>query len=192
MDLFMMFAILGGIYAILAVWHFPADWLFQTHKEALAKSEDHVVRALHCLVYTLMYVPLLLLLRIRDGGWGPELVLGWHFWSSLAILWLSHFGIDTYWPVMMWAKHLRKAPQFNDVIKPVTLTKEQLDNVIAGKGVVKGVGWSDKVVDRITYDSDKKAFKAFFATPIGAILCITMDQLFHLAFLGPVAWLVAN
>ncbi len=195
MELLLLLAVLAGVFVILAFWHFPADWLFQTHKEALAKSENHLIRARHCLVYTAMYLPLLLLLRIRMDYWGPQLVLGWQFYASLAILFFTHFGIDTYWPVMMWAKYLRRAPQFKDVVKPLTFTKQQWDDVISGK--VKMVasppkGWSDKEVDRITYPSDKEAFRAFFMTPIGAILCITMDQMFHLACLWPVAWLMAN
>jgi hypothetical protein len=198
MDLLMLLAILGGIYVLLAFWHFPADWLFQSQKEALAKAKDHLVRARHCTVYTLLYVPLLLLLRTRvhegifDYGPNVETMLGYQFWASLAILWVSHFIIDTYWPVMMWAKYLRRAPQFKDVVKPVLLTPEQVEDLKTGKGIVRGVGWSDKEIDRITYKSDEDAFKAFFMTPVGAILCITMDQLFHLWFLWPVAWLVAN
>jgi hypothetical protein len=150
------------------------------------------------LVYTALYVPLLLLLRIRvshdvfgDGGW-ECLWNTWQFWWSLGILWTTHFVIDTYIPVMLWAKYLRRAPQFKDVVPPVMLTKEQLDNLMAGKGLVVGRGWSDKEVDRITYKNDEEAFKAFFMTPIGSILCITMDQLFHIACLWPVAWLMAN
>lgn len=194
----MLLAILAGVFVLLAFWHFPADWLFQSQKEALAKAKDHLVRARHCTVYTMLFVPLLLLLRVRihndifGSGDNPELVLGWQFWACLAILWVSHFIIDTYWPVMMWAKYLRRAPQFKDVVKPVCLTPEQVEGLKSGKGIVVGRGWSDKEIDRITYKSDEDAFKAFFGTPVGAILCITMDQLFHLWCLWPVAWLIAN
>ena len=116
MDLLMLLAILGGIYVILAFWHFPADWLFQSQKEALTKATNHWVRARHCLVYTALYVPLLLVLRLRMGIFGDlHLADMGNFWWCLGILWLSHFIIDTYWPVMMWAKYLRRADQFKHV-----------------------------------------------------------------------------
>jgi hypothetical protein len=193
MDLLMLLALLGGIYVLLAFWHFPADWLFQSEKEALAKAKNHLVRARHCLVYAAIYVPLLLLLRTRihegvfDYGPTAELVLGWQFWTSLAILWGTHFVIDTYIPVMLWAKYLRRASQFKLVLTPEERLRRARERARDPKG------WQDKVVDQpITYDDDEAAFKAFFMTPIGGLLCITMDQLFHLACLWPVAWLVAN
>ena len=179
MDLLMLLAILGGIYVILAFWHFP-------------------VRARHCLVYTALYVPLLLVLRLRMGIFGDlHLADMGNFWWCLGILWLSHFIIDTYWPVMMWAKYLRRADQFKHVKRygpradgSYTMTAQQFRQFMEHGTVV--TGWQDKVVDEITYANDAEAFKAFFNTGIGAILCITMDQLFHLAFLWPVAWLIAN
>jgi hypothetical protein len=106
--------------------------------------------------------------------------LGWPFWTALAILWTSHFIIDTYWPVMMWAKYLRRAPQFKDVVTPFERARLNAQRK----------GWEDKVVDKVYYDSDEEAFKAFFMTPLGGLLCIVMDQLFHLAFLWPVAVLM--
>jgi len=203
----MLLALMGGVFAILAFWHFPADWLFQSHKEALAKAKNHLVRARHCLVYTAIYVPVLLLLRLRINPYdGLHLASLDNFWWCLAILWVSHFIIDTYWPVMMWAKYLRRAPQFKDVQKygpradgSYAMSNAQFEQmmrpggmVLATTGSVQRKGWSDKGIDRITYANDEEAFKAFFMTPIGSILCITMDQLFHIACLWPVAWLIAN
>jgi len=205
MDLLMLLALLGGVFVLLAFWHFPADWLFQSQKEALAKAKDHLVRARHCTVYTLLFVPLLLLLRVRihgdifGNGDDIELVLGWQFWTCLAILWVSHFIIDTYWPVMMWAKYLRRAPEFKRVKAfgrradgTVVIPANQSIQFVAGAPVTPRKGWSDYEIDEITYANDVEAFKAFFGTHTGAILCITMDQLFHLWCLWPVAWLIAN
>ena len=120
-------------------------------------------------------------------GFGPGFLASWlspPSWPVLGaafILLVSHFIIDTYIPVMLWAKYLRRAPQFKDVV---------------AAGEVKLVPtaakpWSDKVIDRVTYLSDVEAFKASFATPVGAILYITMDQFLHVAFLLPVALLMA-
>lgn len=203
MDILVYTAIAGGLFALLVFWHFLSDWVFQSQKEALAKATNWRVRARHVTVYTVLFIPLLMLLSLRVGhsmlgdDGGMSLEIGPRFYLSLAILWGSHFFIDTYWPVMMWAKYLRRAPQFQDVVKPVWVPIRSETVLPSGQKVI-GIklerkprpGWSDKVVDRITYDSDVDAFKAFFGTPVGAILCITMDQLCHIACLLPVAWLM--
>lgn len=170
---------LGGILAMLVFWHFPADWLFQSHKEALAKSKDWLVRARHCVVYTALYWPLFLLVNFHGLKAGLATV----------ILYVSHYIIDSYIPVMLWAKYLRRAPQFADVVPPVTLTKEQLDALLRGEGSIVGVGWTTDR-DRITYKNDEEAFKAMAATNLGLLLMIVMDQFFHICFLIPVAWLM--
>ncbi len=158
-------ALTGGVFAVLAFWHFFADWVFQSHKEALAKSTDWVVRLRHCLVYTVLFVPLFWLVGFR----------GIKETFALLLLLTSHFIIDTYIPVMLWAKYLRLAPQFAQV------------------GVRQPPqGWQDKVVEPVTFNGDVEAFKAFFATNVGAILCITMDQFLHIGFLLPIAWLMVH
>ena len=118
---------------------------------------------------------------------GPELdmTLGWQFYVAFAILFVSHYIIDSYVPVMLWAKHLRKASEFSYVVPPMTLTKEQHEAFMKGEMKIHAVGWSDKVVDHVMYPNDKEAFKAFAHTPIGVVLMITIDQLFHIAFLLP-------
>lgn len=159
------FGSVGGTFAVLVFWHFIADWLFQTHKEAMAKARFPTVRAIHCLKYALAFLPVFWLLRSENA------TVAW----SLVILLLSHYVIDSYVPVMLWAKHLRKAPQFTDaVFSPAA----------------EAGGWSDRKIDRKTYRTDEEAFKAFAATPLGLVLMITMDQLFHIAFLLPVAWMI--
>src|SRR5581483_3831957 len=68
-----------------------------------------------------------------------------------------------------------------------SMTEQQYKQLMEGKGQL---GWSDMVVDEITYANDREAFKAFFMTPIGGLLCITIDQLCHIACLIPVVWLM--
>lgn len=174
----------GGLFAILVFWHFFADWIFQSEKEALAKALNWQVRFRHVGVYTTLFLPLFMYV----GFWDMRTVL------ACAILWVSHFIIDTYWPVMMWAKYLRRADQFNHVKKhgrrtdgSFSMTEQQYKQLMEGKGQL---GWSDMVVDEITYANDREAFKAFFMTPIGGLLCITIDQLCHIACLIPVVWLM--
>lgn len=179
------FSNVGGVFGLLVFWHFVADWLFQSHKEALAKASFPTVRAIHCIKYTLAFLPIFWLLRAEN------LTV---VWSMLTLL-LSHYVIDSYVPVMLWAKHLRKAPQFDQVKRygrrtagtyvlptgqPITFTGPEH----------AGRGWVDNEVDELTYANDKEAFKAFAGTPLGLVLMITMDQLFHIAFLLPVAWFI--
>lgn len=152
----------GAAFALLTFWHFVADWLFQSHVEAMAKAKDRDVRAWHCVKYALAFVPVMLVFRLDIV---PTL-------AAFTILLVSHYIIDSYVPVMLWAKHLRKAPQF------------------AGVGRAWVPGWEDKKVEQPCYETDEQAFMALASTPLGLILLITMDQLFHIACLLPVAAMV--
>ena len=142
----MSIAELGGFFSILVFWHFVADWIFQSHDEAMKKSKNHEIRAIHCMIYTICFFPLLCVLPLTT----TQLLI------SVAILFFSHFIEDTYVPVMLWAKHIRKAPEFN---------------------------WHDR---------DEDAFIAFASTPLGKILAIVVDQLVHIAFLLPIAYMAAQ
>lgn len=145
---------------ILVLCHFAFDWVYQTHKEALAKALDRRVRFWHCVKYAAPFAPVLWWFGMDAAAVA----------ASLAILFGTHYVIDSYVPVMLWAKHLRKAPQFANVGKRFPL-----------------VGWQDKVIEERGYESDIDAFKAFAATPLGLILVITMDQFLHIACLLPIA-----
>ena len=161
------FSKVGGIFALLTFWHFFADWMFQSHTEAMTKTSDRLVRAWHCFKYALYYVPLFILLTKS----------GVMFVIVLYITYMSHYIIDSYVPVMLWAKYCRKSPHFN--------------KVDADKSIPLPM-WSDKVVDHVTYKTDREAFLAFMATPIGLILVIVMDQFFHIAFMLLNAFLLVN
>jgi hypothetical protein len=134
--------VIGSLFSLAVFWHFVADWFPQSHQEALAKSQNADTRAWHCSKYTLvMMAPLI----------GTNLITRPYVAFACAmILYVSHYIIDSYVPVLLWAKYLRKHPAFDNVM------------------------------------SDKDAFKAMASTNIGLILIITMDQLFHIAFLLPV------
>lgn len=91
----------GGLFAVLTFNHFLVDWVFQTHDEAMNKSTSWVWRAQHCFLYTAGFLPVLWLL-----GLSPiRLVLG-----CLILFW-SHFLEDTYIPVYLWAKYIRRMPE---------------------------------------------------------------------------------
>ena len=91
--------------------------------------------------------------------------LEWIF--SINLLFWSHFVEDTYLPVYYWAKYIRRPPQMTEPQKTTGL-----DGYVT-------VGQPDP----------KKGFVQFVETPIGKILMIAVDQIIHLAFLFPIAWL---
>lgn len=96
---------IGGILALLTLLHFVADWVFQSHAEAMAKPTNHKVRAKHCLIYTAICCAALALC----GSGLP--VLAW----SAVLLFTSHFLEDTYLPVLVWARYIRKPPEMAGV-----------------------------------------------------------------------------
>ena len=105
---------IGGIFALLTFWHFVADWLPQSHAEAMAKSSDSHVRALHCAVYTvLMIIPVCFLIQMQHGQSYHSAIL---YCIFMAILFVSHFYEDTYKPVVWWLKQVRRIPQFENAI----------------------------------------------------------------------------
>jgi len=191
-----MVARTGGIFGILVFWHFFADWVFQSHKEALTKASDWKVRFRHCWLYAALFMPLVAFLKCDEPTWlrpwaGPGVLV-------FVILFLSHFIIDTYWPVMMWAKHVRRFPQFAEVTQPFMKGWDEFINQpVVPTPPDPPAGWQDKIVDHplhrtYKYKTDWDAFEAIFATPTGAIICITMDQFTHIAFLLPIAYMIVT
>ncbi len=138
----------GGVFALLTLCHFVADWVFQSHDEAMAKSRNALVRARHCLVYTV-------LCEVAIGAMVP---LTWPVGVFIAIvLWLSHFLEDSYMPVYMWARYIRKPPEMTNKVS------EEVPGIELAR------------------------FIRFVETTLGKILLIAIDQIVHLMFLIPVA-----
>lgn len=159
-------ALAGGLFAVLAFVHFFVDWIFQSHKEAMAKHNNHIIRAKHCLIYTVGFLPVLFLAR------GSLTSVEWHV--ILATLFLSHFVEDTYIPVYWWAKYIRKVPEFECVDYVWHLTE------------------GERVFQARVKDEETKAFQAFVATPLGKILMIAIDQIIHLTFLWVPVYCMLN
>lgn len=151
-------ALLGGLFAVLGFIHFFVDWVFQSHAEAMVKHNNPKVRAKHCLIYTAGFIPLLAFCHLS--------ILEWVL--SLNILFWSHFCEDTYVPVFLWAKYIRKPPEMTEPVK-----KTELDGYVT-----------------ILPPDPKEGFKLFVQTPMGKILMIAIDQIIHLAFLFPIAWMI--
>ena len=93
---------IGGLFAFLAFVHFAVDWIFQSHAEAMVKHKHDGIRAKHCLIYTVPFVPIL-------AWWGFDVVM---VVGLSGILFLSHYLEDTYKPVVFWMRHIRRHPAF--------------------------------------------------------------------------------
>jgi hypothetical protein len=162
MDRVHQIALGGGLFAVFTFIHFFVDWICQTHAEAMAKHNNAKVRARHCLIYTVGFIPLMYLL-----GFTPlKFVIG------LNILFWSHFVEDTYFPVFLWAKYIRKPAEMT---APIVLQ----DN----SGLIKA---------QVLPPDPKEGFIKFISTPLGKILMITVDQIIHLTFLIPLVWMALN
>lgn len=153
-------ALTGGILAILVFIHFFVDWIFQSHAEAMVKHNTPRVRAKHCFIYTLGFVPILMLFHLTS----------WEFFFALNLLFWSHFAEDTYLPVYLWAKYIRKPPEMTEPRK-----------VVGADGYVS-----------VLPPDPKAGFVEFVKTPMGKILMIAIDQIIHIAFLIPIAWLMMS
>lgn len=164
MHLVILLALAGGLFAILTFIHFFVDWIFQSHAEAMAKHNNALVRARHCAIYMLGFVPLLCFFL-----WTHTLT-PLQYPLSLAILFFSHFIEDTYLPVYWWAKHIRKPPE---------MTEPYMSTDIDGKTI-----WLPA--------DPKIGFVKFVQTPLGKILMIAIDQIIHITFLFPIVWMVMD
>jgi hypothetical protein len=151
-------ALLGGIFAVLAFIHFFVDWIFQSHAEAMVKHNNPYIRAKHCLIYTLGFTPLFWIV-----GMGP-----WEWAIGLNVLFLSHFYLDTYHGVYLWAKYIRRPPE---MVQPRKITG--FDGYVS------------------IFPPDAKAgFVEFVQTPLGKILMIAIDQISHLSFLWVIVYMM--
>lgn len=151
-------ALTGGLFSILVFVHFFVDWIFQSHAEAMVKHNNPKIRAKHCLIYTAGFVPFMWLFNFS-----------WFEWLlALNILFWSHFAEDTYVPVYLWAKYIRKPPEMTEPRK-----QKLIDGYVA-----------------ITAPDPKAGFVEFIQTPMGKILMIAIDQIIHIAFLIPIAWMM--
>ena len=133
------------------------DWLFQSQSEAVAKATSPRVRAWHCLTYAAPFVPILYLMGLSGG-----------IIACVAWLWLSHFIIDSYVPLFLWAKHIRKFPG---------LANQEPDDESLLPPAVEGMAEEQR---------QEAAFADLFHNPVSAIILITVDQIFHLICLWPI------
>lgn len=164
MNIVHQIALGGGLFAVFAFVHFAVDWIFQSHAEAMAKHNNAKVRAKHCLIYTVGFIPLLYLLHFSTI----------EFMVAGAILFISHFIEDTYYPVFLWAKYIRRPPEMTEPWKETYIRSDGLQAI------------------RVHPPDAKHGFIEFIQTTLGKILMIAIDQIIHLLFLIPLVWMALN
>ena len=136
------------------------DWIFQSHAEAMVKHNNPRIRAKHCAIYTAGFIPLFLFCHF---SWLEWLV-------ALNILFWSHFYLDTYHGVYLWAKYIRRPPEMTEPIKSIGI-----DGYVT-----------------IMPPDPRKGFVQFVQTTLGKILMIAIDQISHITCLLPIAYMISR
>ena len=96
----------GGILIILTFVHFFADWVLQTDAMARRKSDESPwLLVVHSFVYAAAFVPVL----SYAFKFAVPLVAS----ASLTLM-MSHGAIDTYTPIWLWARFLRRPQEMRD------------------------------------------------------------------------------
>ena len=96
-------AVFAASYVLLRVTHGIADYWLQPGSWAEAKSKNSVALAKHIVVYSLCFVPTLLLIRHE---WVHNLSAV-QLLSVLLAIALPHALSDTYVPIVLWLEKLR-------------------------------------------------------------------------------------
>jgi hypothetical protein len=164
MNIAIQLALAGGLFALFSFVHFFVDFVLQTHFEAMNKHNNPKIRAHHCLIYAIGFIPLMIVLNFKL----------WEFIVGFVVLFASHFYLDTYHAVFLWAKYIRQPPEMTDPHKESYLRED-------GE-------WAIKVLP----PDPVKGFVQFVSTPLGKILMIAIDQISHLSFLWILVWLGLN
>lgn len=154
----------GGLFAILGFIHWFVDFVCQTHFEAMNKHNNAKVRARHCAIYTLGFLPLLIVLHVWGAFTTVELVI------AMNVLFWSHFVEDTYYPVFLWAKYIRRPAEMAEPVMSM-----------GADGYV-----------HVSPPDPKAGFLKFINTTLGKILMISIDQIIHFLFLFPLVWMALN
>jgi len=202
MDKLAKMALIGGVFAILTFIHFFIDWIFQSHAEAMVKHNNPLIRAKHCAIYT---SPFILFMIWCGLSW-------WIVILASLLLFGSHFIEDTYIPVLLWAKYIRRPPEmrwkisvenepnydgkyFSCLRSPDGKNDEDSIRIQCG-----AKSWRESIMMECNHGAlsrkeaqkklDHGGFMEFITTPMGKILMIAIDQIIHIAFLLPIAYMI--
>jgi|Wag4MinimDraft_13_1082653.scaffolds.fasta_scaffold00465_10 hypothetical protein len=78
----------------LLIYHLLGDWLFQPAEWAKKKTSDYRYLFVHALTYSLI---------VLIPVWGYP-----NFWLIAAIIFFTHFFIDTRKPTIWWIKYIKR------------------------------------------------------------------------------------
>lgn len=184
----------GGIFAVLAFIHFFVDFLFQSHSEAMIKHNHPKVRAKHCLIYAFGFLPLFLYCRLSI----------FEMFICFNILFWSHFYLDTYHFVFLWAKYVRQPPEMisHDIEKEyeqACLEMDMISNPTVYSNRIHDLTLGInrfKIIDKFRTlrakrnQFSKEGFVQFVSTMLGKILLISIDQISHMSFLFPITYII--
>jgi hypothetical protein len=187
---------IGGLLSILVLIHFFVDWILQTHAEAMRKHNNAPVRARHCFIYATGFLPFIIYC-FHPNFSIKKIITIW------MILFFTHFFEDTYYPVLLWAKYIRKPPELRFRVQengsvfyygPMAAPKSvglSIDTIEITEGEADVVGYfrfeGEKKTQR---ELDKQGFLKFIDSTLGKILMIAVDQIFHIVCLLPVIWIL--
>lgn len=107
------------LLAVLLIGHLIGDYLLQTNKQALKKTEEWIPLILHCVVYT---VTLSILAYFLDGLFN---------WTMSFIIFITHIFIDRGQFVKWWAKRIKGIKDLDQSpIRSVLMAIDQTFHII--------------------------------------------------------------
>lgn len=96
----------GGFFIVLMFIHVLADWMAQTDTMARRKADESPwLLIVHSVAYAAMFLPVLAV----AFRYSMHLTV-----SSFLALIMSHGAIDTYTPIWLWARFVRRPPEMRD------------------------------------------------------------------------------
>jgi len=148
----------GGALIVLMFVHFFADWVLQTDDMARRKADESPwLLVVHSTVYAVAFIPILL----HAFRFSPSLVA-----SSFLALLMSHGAIDTYTPLWLWARLIRR-PQ------------EMRDDPVGGF-----TAWSSKPYGMLLTSGLDQFMHISFLVPVALMTVVAKDRLHEARMIG--------
>lgn len=148
----------GGAFIVLVFVHFVADWMLQTDTMARRKADESPwLLIVHSTVYALSFCPILFL---SFKGSFPLIV------SATLSLLISHGAIDTYTPIWLWARVIRR---------PQEMDNDPVDGFIL---------WSSKPYGMFLTSGIDQLMHAAFLAPIAVMIAVSDAKIARIIGLG--------
>lgn len=164
MNIQLQIALGGGFLTILTLIHFASDFFLQSHSEAMVKHNQPWIRAKHCFIYAISFIPFLWVMHFT--------MLEWII--SLNILFWTHFAEDTYFLIYLWAKYVRRPPEMTEPWQEEYINSDHAYAI------------------KVHPPDAKRGFGIFANTILGKILLIVTDQVVHIICLIPIVYIASK